>query len=94
MPRDKEVLIQLGSMAMPLYDGDDFDAFRGDVAPLVDPDDRSKLIARLDARVAHLYGLSHEDYQAVLSTFPLYDDVQKQRCLNAFNDWTFELDSQ
>lgn len=91
VPRDLDVICQLGEMAMPLYAGEDFDAFRDDVAPLTDEDARNKLIAKLDARVAHLYGLTYEEYQAVLDTFPIVDDAQKQRCLREFNEWSFTL---
>lgn len=76
---------------MPLYNGEDFDTFRNGVAPLTDEDARNKLIAKLDARVAHLYGLTYEEYQAVLDTFPIVDDAQKQRCLREFNEWSFTL---
>lgn len=91
VPRDLDVICQLGEMALPLYAGEDFDAFRDGVAPLTDEDARNKLIAKLDARVAHLYGLTYEEYQAVLDTFPLVDDAQKQRCLREFNEWSFTL---
>lgn len=91
MPRDEKTLRELGQLAMPLYQGDDFDTFRGDIAVLDDEDARNKLITRIDARVAHLYGLTYEEYQSVLDSFPLVDAEQKKRCLNAFNDWTFEL---
>ena len=91
MPRDIEVIRQLGELALPLYLGEDFEAFRGDVEPLEDEAKRLKLIAKLDARVAHLYGFTYEEYQAVLNTFPLVEDEQKARCLRAYNDWTFDL---
>lgn len=91
LPRQTEVIRELGSMAMPLYQGDDFEAFRGDVVQLDDADKRDRLIARIDARVAHLYGLAYEDYQAVLDSFPLVEAGFKKRCLLAYNDWTFEL---
>lgn len=91
VPRDLDVICQLGEMALPLYAGEDFEAFRDGVAPLTDEGARNKLIAKLDARVAHLYGLSYEEYQAVLDTFPIVDDAQKQRCLREFNEWSFTL---
>lgn len=90
-PSTDDVIRQLGEMAMPLYQGDDFDAFRDGIAAIDDEDARNKLIARLDARVAHLYELTYEEYQSVLETFPLVEEGQKKRCLNAYNDWTFEL---
>jgi len=76
---------------MPLYEGDEFEAFRGEVPALTDSVARNKLIAKLDARVAHLYGLTYEEYQAVLETFPLVDEQQKKRCLIAYNDWKFSM---
>ena len=91
MPRDEKVLRELGQLAMSLYQGDDFETFRGDVTALDDDESRNKLIARIDARVAHFYGLTYEEYQSVLDSFPLVDAEQKKRCLNAYNDWTFEL---
>lgn len=91
VPRDEKALRELGQLALPLYQGDDFDAFRGDIAALEDEDTRNKLIAKIDARIAHLYGLTYEEYQSVLDSFPLVDEEQKKRCLAAYNDWTFEL---
>lgn len=91
LPRQTEAIRELGAMALPLYQGEDFEAFRGNVEQLDDPDKRNRLRAKLDARVAHLYGLSYEDYQAVLDSFPLVDSGFKKRCLLSYNDWTFEL---
>ncbi len=91
LPRDLEAIREIGKMALPLFEGDDFETFRGGVAALDDEESRNKLIARIDARVAHLYGLTYEEYQSVLDSFPLVDADQKKRCLNAYNDWTFEL---
>ena len=92
VPRDYEVIRELGKLAMPLYIGDDFDAFRGDVPAITDLELRSKLIAKLDARVAILYGLTYEEYQSVLDTFPLVDEKQKKRCLMAYNEWKFKME--
>ncbi len=91
LPRDLEAIRGIGKMALPLFEGEDFDAFRGGTAAISHEDARNKLIAKIDARVAHLYGLTYEEYQSVLDSFPLVDAEQKKRCLNAFNDWTFEL---
>ncbi len=90
-PRDLQVIKDLGKMALCLYIGEDFEAFRGSAAPLDDESERQKLIAKLDARVAHFYGFSYEEYQAILETFPLVDTEQKKRCLRSYNDWSFEL---
>lgn len=89
--QDVETIKLLGEMALPLYSGEDFGAFRGDVAQLDGVEQRLKLIAKIDARVAHLYELTYEEYQAVLGSFPLVSQEQIQRCLRAYNEWTFEL---
>lgn len=91
VPRELELIRTLGDMAMPLYQGEDFEKFRGGVSQIDGPGERAKLIARLDARVALAYELSYEDYQTVLGAFPLIDDAQKNRCLNAYKEWSFEL---
>ena len=90
VPRDYAAIKELGRMAMPLYDGDEFEAFRGEVPALTDKEARTKLMAKLDARVAVLYNLTYEEYQAVLETFPLVDEQYKKRCLLAYNDWSFD----
>ena len=76
---------------MPLYAGEDFEAFRCGAQSLTDPTARQKLIAKLDARVALLYGFTFEEYQAILDTFPLVDATQRDRCLRYYKEWTFEL---
>lgn len=94
LPRDLQTIRELGRLSLPLYDGDDFDAFRGEITALTDPALRDKLIAKLDARTAHLYRLTYEEYQAVLATFPLVEGAQKQRCLQAYNEWMFSLEAE
>ena len=91
VPRNMQIIEELGKMALPLYAGDEYDAFRGEIPPLMDPAAREKLIAKLDARVAIFYGLTYEEYQTVLDTFPLVDDDKKKRCLLAYKDWMFSL---
>ena len=91
LPRDIELIKELGKISMKLYVGDEFDEFRGDVPALTDEVARNKLIAKLDARVATMYNLTYEEYQFVLSTFPLVDENYKKRCLNAYNEWKFEI---
>ena len=91
IPRDLEVIKELGRMSLPLFAGMAFEAFRQDVSEIIDAAERSKLIAKLDARVAIMYGLSYEEYQAVLDTFPLVDAQQKKRCLLEYNNWKFSM---
>lgn len=91
VPRDIEAIKELGRMSLPLFAGMEFDALRQDVQEVTDVEARNSLIAKLDARVAIMYNLSYEEYQAVLDTFPLVDEQQKKRCLLAYNDWKFSM---
>ncbi len=53
-------------------------------AGVTDPDERAKLRAELDAMVAHLYGLTDEQFAHVLETFPLVDAKVRAAALNEF----------
>jgi hypothetical protein len=48
--------------------------------------DRAKLRAELDGLVAHLYGLTEEEFAYILTTFPLVEESVKQQTLNTFRD--------
>jgi hypothetical protein len=58
-----------------------------------DPDERQRLRDEIDALVAHLYGLSHEDFEHTLGTFPLVfpDDeeghAKKEALLNVYDEF-------
>jgi hypothetical protein len=51
-----------------------------------DPAERAKLRAELDALVAHLYGLTEEEFAYILTTFPLVPDAAKIAAHNAFRN--------
>lgn len=51
---------------------------------VTDPKERAKIRAELDAIVAHLYGLSEEEFAHVLITFPIVDQQSKDDTLAAF----------
>ncbi len=51
-----------------------------------DPPERSRLRAELDGLVAHLYGLTEEEFAYILTTFPLVPDPVKVAALNAYRD--------
>ncbi len=51
-----------------------------------DPAERAKLRAQLDALVAHLYGLTEEEFAYILTTFPLVPDPVKVAAQNAYRD--------
>ena len=48
--------------------------------------DRAKLRAELDGLVAHLYGLTEEEFAYILTTFPLVPDAVKIAAPNAFRN--------
>lgn len=52
----------------------------------IDLVDRAKLRAELDGLVAHLYGLTEEEFRYVLTTFPLVADSVKSAALQAYRD--------
>jgi hypothetical protein len=42
--------------------------------------------AELDGLVAHLYGLTEEEFVHILGAFPLVDDATKSAARNAYRD--------
>jgi hypothetical protein len=53
---------------------------------VVAPDDRACLRAELDGLVAHLYGLTEEEFAHVLSTFPVVPQETKDAALAAYRE--------
>ncbi|MFQ4146738.1 hypothetical protein [Chlorogloeopsis sp. ULAP02] len=53
--------------------------------------DRAKLRAELDGMIAHLYGLTAEEFAYILTTFPLVPEQVKQDALEAYR--TFAVTS-
>ncbi|MBM4345265.1 MAG: ATP-binding protein [Deltaproteobacteria bacterium] len=51
-----------------------------------DPTERARLRAELDGLIAHLYGLSEEEFLHILGTFPLVADSTKAAAAQAFRD--------
>ncbi|MCS7069240.1 MAG: hypothetical protein NZN28_11510 [Meiothermus sp.] len=51
---------------------------------VTDPAERARLRAELDAMVAHLYGLTEEEFGHILSTFPLVKEEVKAAALEEF----------
>lgn len=84
VPRDIPAIRKLGRLALPLYLGAAFAAFRGSVPEMPDPEERIRRIALLDAMTARLYGLGSEEYGLVLDSFPLLGEVVKRLYREAF----------
>lgn len=53
-------------------------------AGVTDPAERAKLRANLDGIVAHLYGLTEQQFEHVLATFPLVDPAVRNDALAAY----------
>lgn len=53
--------------------------------------ERSKLRAELDGIIAHIYGLTEEEFTYILSTFPIVSQSQKVAAQNAYRDIEREL---
>ena len=51
-----------------------------------DPAERARLRAELDGLVAHLYGLTEDEFVHILATFPLVPEPVKQAARNAYRD--------
>ena len=53
---------------------------------VTDPAGRAKLRAELDGIMAHIYGLTEDEFAYVLTTFPLVAEPVKVAALNAYRD--------
>lgn len=53
---------------------------------VTDPQDRLTIRAEIDALVARLYDLSVDEFQHILTTFPLVDEATKSQTLNAYRN--------
>jgi len=51
-----------------------------------DPAERARLRAELDGLVAHLYGLTQDEFAHILSTFPIVPQKVKDDAMQAFLD--------
>ncbi len=51
-----------------------------------DPSERAKLRAEIDGLVAHLYGLTEDEFVHVLNAFPLVAEPVKEAARNAYRD--------
>jgi hypothetical protein len=49
-----------------------------------DPGERGKLRAELDGLIAHLYGLTEDEFAHILSTFPIVPEATKKAAMEAF----------
>jgi len=60
--------------------------FESHTVGVTDAIGRAKLRAELDGLIAHLYGLTEEEFAHILATFPLVADPVKVAAHNAYRD--------
>jgi len=53
-----------------------------------DPVERKKLRTELDGLIAHLYGITEEEFAYILTTFPLVEKSVKEATLAAYREFT------
>ena len=58
----------------------------GQIPKSVDEPDRARLRAEIDGLVAHLYGLTEDEFAHILASFPLVADPVKVAARNAYRD--------
>ncbi|MCD6119895.1 putative DNA binding domain-containing protein [bacterium] len=59
-----------------------------------DPVERARLRAELDGLVAHLYGLTEDEFAYILTTFPLVDQAVKDAALEAYREFAPKEEGQ
>ena len=59
-----------------------------------DSSERAKLRAELDGIIAHLYGLTEEEFAYILTTFPIVEQSVKDAALQAYRDLAPKTDQQ
>ena len=55
---------------------------------VTDETERAQLRAELDGMIAHLYGLTEDEFKHILSTFPIVPEETKQAALEAYKIFT------
>src|SRR5207245_10800579 len=58
------------------------------------PTERGRLRAELDGMIAHLYGLTEEEFIHILSTFPLVEKSVKDAALDAYREFATKAGEQ
>jgi len=54
---------------------------------VTDETERAKLRAELDGMVAHLYGLTEDEFSYILTTFPIVNATVKEAALSAYRNF-------
>jgi hypothetical protein len=54
---------------------------------VTDPGERGKLRAEIDGLIAHLYGLTEDEFAHILNTFPIVPEATKQATMEAYKSF-------
>jgi Alw26I/Eco31I/Esp3I family type II restriction m6 adenine DNA methyltransferase len=81
---DKDIVIRAAKLICTTPEFDDLAKEVGLESGVTNPEERVEIRAELDAMVAHLYGLTYEEFQHILGTFPIVKDQVKDRALEKF----------
>lgn len=92
MPGDRFFDAIVGRAAQLICTAPEFDDLAAEVGlgshrnGVTDPAERAQVRAELDGMVAHIYGLTEDEFAYVLSSFPLVADSVKAAALNAYRE--------
>ncbi len=81
---NKDIVTRAAKLICTTPEFDDLAKEIGIKTGVTNPEERAEIRAELDAMVAHLYGLTFEEFQHILGTFPIVEDEVKDRVLGAY----------
>ncbi len=82
---DKDIVTRAAKLICTTPEFDDLAKEVGIESGVTNPEERAEIRAELDAMVAHLYGLTFEEFRYILGTFPIVGDEIKEKALEKYN---------
>jgi hypothetical protein len=82
---DKDIITRAAKLICTTPEFDDLAKEVGIETGVINPEERAEIRAELDAMVAHLYGLTYEEFKHILGTFPIVGGEIKERALGKYN---------
>ncbi len=84
---NKDIVTRATKLICTTPEFDDLAKEVGIKTGVTNPEERAEIRAELDAMVAHLYGLTFEEFRHILGTFPIVKDEVKERVLEIFKKY-------
>lgn len=81
---DKDIVTRAAKLICTTPEFDDLAKEVGIESGVTNPEERAEIRAELDAMVAHVYGLTYDEFRHILGTFPLVGEEIKERALGKF----------